>query len=423
MTEHTYRGPCRGKRGYAEPLSSRERYRTTFRHEEPDRVPLFMNAPQFYFVDDRVQWRDQFERADGLLAMGQDPMIDIWLPDPVCDPEVEIRSWRTIPEEGGEPLMFKEYHTPAGVLRQVVRETSDWCSPLHTPWQPTTFGIEKRTHYGMDLFDDWAISRRTEPWVKGPEDVEKLQYILKLPSGHLLDEWRQDALRAKKFAQERGLLLMVRRTIVGDAFLWLCNGSDFMCAMIESPDYVREFLAVFQAWSLQLIELALDIGVDVIQRRGWYENPDFWGPTHFATYLAPLIEEETQLVHQADTLHCYLLTEGHGHYLDTLSNMSVDILWGIDPVMGQVNLSEIKARLGGTKTLLGGVNSEVTLTQGTEEDIRKSTREVIATLAPGGGFVLSPIGGIWPGIPWRNVEVFFDEWKKWRTYPIREVGS
>lgn len=73
------------------------------------------------------------------------------------------------------PLGFlceREYHTPAGVLRQVVRETPDWCSPLHTPWQPTTFGIEKRTHYGIDLFDDWGISRRTEPWVKGPADVD-----------------------------------------------------------------------------------------------------------------------------------------------------------------------------------------------------------------------------------------------------------
>jgi len=402
-------------------LNSRERYLTAFGHEEPDRVPVFMNAQQFYFVDDRIQWRDQFERAECLLEMGQDPMIDIWLPDPACDPSVEIRSGRTVPE-GGEPLIYKEYHTPAGVLRQVIRETPDWCSPLHTPWQPTTFGIENRTHFGIDLFDDWAISRRTEPWVKGPVDVEKVPYILKLPSGHLLDEWRQDALRAKTFAEDRGLLSMVRRTIVGDAFLWLCDGPDFMCSMIESPEYVREFLDVFQEWSLQLVELALDIGVDVIQRRGWYENPDFWGPRCFATYLAPLIEEETRLVHQADTLHCHLLTEGHGHYLDTLSELSVDILWGVDPVIGGVDLAEIKTRLGETKTLLGGVNSEVTLTQGSEEEIRRSTREAIAALATGGGFVLSPIAGIWPGLPWRNVEVFMDEWRKWCRYPVA-VGA
>ena len=408
---------ARGKSGM-NALSSRERYLTTFRHEEPDRVPIFMNTPQFFFADGRIQWRDQFERAECLLAMGHDPMIDIWLPDPVCDPAVEIRAWRTFPEDSRDPLIHKEYHTPAGVLRQVVRETPDWCSPSHTPWQPTTFGIEKRTQFGMDLFDDWAISRRTEPWVKGPEDIEKLQYILRLPSGYILDEWRQDALRAKKFAEEHGLLTMVRRTIVGDAFLWFCDGADFMCAMIESPEYVRDLLAVFQEWSLKLVELALDIGVDVIQRRGWYDSPDFWGPKHFTNYLAPLIEEETQLVHQADTLHAFLLMEGHEHYFDTLSEMSVDILWGVDPLMGGVDLAKIKARLGGTKTILGGVNSEVTLTQGTEEEIRKSTRDAIAALAPGGGFVLSPIGGIWPGIPWRSVEVMSEEWEKWGRYPM-----
>lgn len=418
MVEQTMAGRSRGQGGWAASLSSRERYLTTFRHEEPDRVPIFMNVQQIFFVDQQIQWWNQFERAECLLAMGQDPMIDIWLPDPVCDPRVEIRSWRTVPSDGGEPLIHKEYHTPAGVLRQVVRETPDWCSPRHTLWVPTTLGTDQRNQYGMELFDDWAISRRMEPWVKGPEDVEKLPYILKLPSGHVLDEWRQDALRAKKFAEERGLLTMVRRTIVGDAFLWLCDATEFMYAMIEFPDYVREFLSVFQEWSLKLVELVLDIGVDVVQRRGWYENPDFWGPTHFTTYLVPLIEEETQLVHQADALHCYLLMEGHGHYLDALSDMSLDILWGVDPLMGGVDLAEIKARLGGTKTILGGVNSEITLTRGTEEEIRQSTRDAIATLAPGGGFVLSPIGGIWREIPWRSVEVFNDEWSKRGAYPI-----
>ena len=67
---------------------------------------------------------------------------------------------------------------------------------------------------------------------------------------------------------------------------------------------------------------------------------------------------------------------------------------------------------------LGADGSLVTLTQGTEEDIRKSTREAIAALAPGGGFVLSPIGGIWSGIPWRSVEVMSDEWEKWGRYPM-----
>ena len=61
MAERAFAALHSDKGGYAKPLNSRDRYLTTFRHEEPDRVPIFMNTSQFYFVDDRIRWRDQFE--------------------------------------------------------------------------------------------------------------------------------------------------------------------------------------------------------------------------------------------------------------------------------------------------------------------------------------------------------------------------
>ena len=73
------------------------------------------------------------------------------------------------------------------MLRQTVRETEDWCNWGHHLWQPTTLGTEKRNHYGLDLFDDWNVSRRLEPWVKGPGDLEKLRYIIRPVEGHVLD--------------------------------------------------------------------------------------------------------------------------------------------------------------------------------------------------------------------------------------------
>lgn len=74
-----------------------------------------------------------------------------------------MKTWREM--AGAEPPLIEEYHTPPGVLRQAVRETPDWCSALHTHWVPTTFGVERRNHFNMDLFDDWAVSRRIEPYM------------------------------------------------------------------------------------------------------------------------------------------------------------------------------------------------------------------------------------------------------------------
>ena len=72
-------------------LTSRERYLTTFQHKEPDRVPIFLDILPLAFYTPEVKWYNQFERAEVLLALGCDPMINIWLPTPVPHPDVKIR--------------------------------------------------------------------------------------------------------------------------------------------------------------------------------------------------------------------------------------------------------------------------------------------------------------------------------------------
>ena len=385
-------------------ISSRERYLTAFGHQEPDRVPILLNIRPIYFVNKRVQWLNQFERAEVLQDLGCDPTINIWLPDPVPHPDVQIKTWREYRKGDPCPYITKEYHTPAGVLRQVVRETADWVSSGHAYWVRRTLGPDGKLTYGMDLFDDWGISRRTEPWIKGPEDIEKLRYIMQMPSGYVLDEWRMDAVRAKEYAERHGLLTVARRTIAYDAALWFCDMTWFMLQLHDDPGFVEEFLDIFRQFALKQEELMLDVGVDVFQYRGWYEAPDLCGPRHFKRFIVPIIQEEAKMAHEADTLFCYLLTKGHTEYVDVLENMDVDIHWGIDPVLGGADMELLKERLGMKTTLLGGVNSEVTLIQGTPEEVAEATRQAISICAPGGGFVLAPIGGVWPEVPWKNVE-------------------
>ena len=149
-------------------------------------------------------------------------------------------------DETPEPILTKEYHTPAGVLRQSVRETEDWCSPLHTPWIPTTLGVEAPGLFGMDLFDDWCVSRRLEPWVKGPDDLDKLRYLIRLPDGLILDEWKMDTERAMDFARKHDVLTVARRTIVGDAFQWFCDIPWFLLQLHDDRGFVELVEALHQ---------------------------------------------------------------------------------------------------------------------------------------------------------------------------------
>ena len=392
-------------------MSSRERMLAALKQEGPDHVPFSPYVGQGPILEPPFYWRNPLERADRLLEIGLDPVINIWMPDVCIAGEVEVKTWRE--RKGDETILTKEFHTPAGVLRQTVHETEDWCTWPHGPWIPTTWGAEILNSYGMHLFDDWNISRQIEPWVKGREDLEKLRYVIGTPEGYVLDEWRMDAERAMEWARKYDLLTVARRTIVGDAFLWFCDGSWFMEQLFDDPQFVREFLDIFQQWSLELVDLVLEVGVDIVQYRGWYETPTFWGPKFWQEYLEPIIRAQGERVHQGGKLFSYLLTEGHGAYAQLLKESNIDVFEGLDPL--QLHGGDLKSvfdHLGQTKSFWGGVNADITLQSEDPQQIDKAVKEAVEILGANGGLILSAL--FFASHPRNALLAMIESWKKYR---------
>ena len=392
-------------------MTSRERMLAALRCEQPDYIPISPYINQGPWRLEPLYWRDQFERAEVMLEMGLDPTIDIWLPDPQPHPEVEINTWRE--KRDDRIYLTKEYHTPAGVLRQTVHETDDWCDPEHAPWQRTIFGGEDRDGFGMHLFDDHNVSRRTEPWVKGPEDLDKLRYLIRPLAGYELDEWRMDVERALDFARKQHLMTYVRRSIVGDAFQWFCDIPWFLIQLYDDPEFVREFLDIFHRWQLASLDEVLQFDVDCVQYRGWYEIPTYWGPRGFEKFLVPIIEEQTQKVHDAGSLVAFLLPEGAGIYADILAKMSFDCLYYLDPLMLHAgDLDNLFDAIGDRKSFWGGVNAEITLLSEDPGHIDAAVKEAIETLAKNGGLILG--AGLFSAISNQSVLYMIDSWRKYK---------
>ncbi len=389
-------------------MTSRERMMAAIRREEVDHIPCSPYISQGPWYEKPLFWRNQFERAERMLELGMDPTIDIWIPVPRPDATVQIKSWRE--KKDGQVLLTKEYHTPAGVLKQVVTETDDWSRARHGLWQPSTFGNGLRDGFAMHLFDDYNVSRHVEPWVKGREDLEKLKYLMRLPTGNKLDEWRMDAERAMEFAGKHELMTLSRRTIVGDAHQWFCDIPWFLMQFYEDPEFVRDFLAIFQDWATQIVNLVLDVGVDVVQYRGWYEIPTFWGPNFWKEYIFPCIEEQAAQAHQAGKLFSYLLPEGQGAYADVLRETSIDIVQGIDPrMLHGGTMKDIFDKLGDKKAFWGGVNAEVTLESQDYDRIEKEVREAIEFLGGNNGLILSSF--IFQEVPLQGTLHMIEAWK------------
>ena len=123
------------------------------------------------------------------------------------------------------------------------------------------------------------------------------------------------------------------------------------------------------------------------------------------------------MAHQAGAKFGYIMTTGTMPLLDILLESDIDVLIGVDPVQGRdTDLQELKRRLNGKISIWGGLNGFVTVEMGSKEEIRGAVRDAIDILAPGGGFILSPVDNIRDTTEevWKNVEFMIQVWKELR---------
>jgi hypothetical protein len=381
-------------------LTSKERLLKAINLEEPDHVPLNIT-----FIGDWVEkvWKSTIESQIEILYLGLDPILYLsppWHHHP--DVKVNLEK-RNLPTEK-YPILIKTYDTPEGGLRQVVVKTPDWPHGDNIP-----------------LFSDHAIpaSRTKERLIKNYSDLKKLQYLLQGPSSDQVRLFRQKAKKMEEYANEKGIMLIGDGGYGGDAAIWICGFEKILTAAHREPEFLHELLGTIHQWDLMRTRELLNVGVDLIRRRGYYESPPFWSPELFKRYLEPLIREEIEIVHQAHLKFHYIIETGIAQLLPILSELDIDLLDGMDPIANPIDLDVVRKAFANT-CIRGGMSEAVTLSQGTTEEIRKEVKRSIEKLAPGGGFIFGTIYSILTKETWeRKVPILIKSWNKYREYPIR----
>lgn len=402
-------------------MSSKERIIAAIKNEEVDYIPLgqlfhstIMGTPK------DKQWKDQFERAKVMKELGIDPTIDIWMPAPEAPPEIPVRKWMEDDPDSSNKLLCASYETPSGTLTtKVIRTDEDWYEPTHYKFLPQWDGHAHRRideYDRIDMMDDYFTRRFKVPLVRGEQDLDAFEHLLKAPSGGYRDLWIKQAKEAKKMADQLGLATQARRVAVGDWFMWVCWIEDFCVEMVGNPEYVNRFYDIVHNYNKEIVDMVIDADVaDIIQYRGWYDTPDYWGTKRYSEILEPRISELGKKIHDADKLFCVLLTEGYTLYKDILSRMDADVYLGLEPLAARKSedLAAVKKALGDKHCIWGGVNACVTVGMGTDEEIDKEVKSAIDTLGPK-GFILNAAMYIYDDdATWDRFMVMIDSWKKY----------
>lgn len=96
--------------------------------------------------------------------------------------------------------------------------------------------------------------------------------------------------------------------------------------------------------------------------------------------------------------------------VDRLIDIGVDVLNPVQPEC--VDPALLKRKYGDRLSFWGCVGTQTVMPFGTADDVRRTVRELAATVGKGGGLVLAPTHVLEPEVPWENVEAFVDECRK-----------
>jgi uroporphyrinogen decarboxylase len=261
------------------------------------------------------------------------------------------------------------------VVRTEVRQTEDWRWGDHVPF-----------------LDDYLSPRSKKYLVTTPEDIEALYYLLVPLTNAEIAAFQAEAQPILDLARRHNLLVTGGWGVGADMFGWLYGLQNMMYAIYDQPELIHEMLAIITEWNRQRMAVILDAGIDLYIKRAWYENCDFWTPRTFREFLLPILKTEVDLAHQKGARFGYIITSNVMPLLEIFAEAGVDVLIGVDPQAW--DLVEAKQKLGGKVALWGGVNGHLTVEQGSAEEVRAEVRTAMETLAPGGGFILSPVDNV-----------------------------
>ena len=383
--------------GKTSSMTSRERVLAAMKRQPVDYVPCSTPVNPLFEVQRRGRpwnfpWAMPGDGTEYLAsALGTDPVVGVWWLEGIYpDARVATRVWLD-----GE-ILHKAYETPSGVLRSAITLNDLW-----------PFGRD------IPFFHDFVAHYR-EHWLKTEADLECLKHVMLPPRtpGQIA------GMRSRFEGQMRlanRLQLPTMATIgaglTGALYMF---GAERLCLLtVDDPGLVDAYLEIEHRWNLRMIELAVDWGVDIIRRNGFYESGDFFSPAALQRFLGKRLRKEVETVHQGGRPIAYTMYSGIMPMLDYLAGIGFDCIAHLDIAFDQVDLGQINAKLGEAKSFWTGPSNTFHMYSKDPEVVRKAVRDVFAVFGKV-GLVLGAASSVHPMMPWANTLAMLDEWRTLR---------
>lgn len=379
--------------------TSRERMLAALRRQPVDYVPC---CPWFNPLSEhqRVGKRFQFpwgpsdrERCEyAVRELGVDAIVAVGVGGYEHGPGVSSRVWF---EDG---YIHKVYETPAGQVSSTVRYDDRWPHGLDIPF-----------------YTDFNPGHASKFWIESEQDLECFSHILRpMQSEGAIERQRFAADEARRrIAEPLGLATYASCGLGLTGALHVFGPTNVCLLAAEKPEWLHRYLELDHRVNLRTIELALDLGVDILGRNGFYETCDFYSPRMLEGFLYDRLQAETRLIHEGGAVETYTVNTGVMPMADYLRRLDVDCLLSVDIAFHDMDLPRFHEAMEGSKSYWTGPSSSYQLQEKDPEVTRQAVRTCLEVFGKT-GFILSPAPSAHSIMPWENTLAMVDEWKRLR---------
>lgn len=349
-------------------MTPRERFRTAVQNQVPDRIPVCPWLTSAFFSD--------YYGVDHLTWYG--------------DQELQLKAMLEFYTRYPDMQYFPGFRASAGSSA----EASGMGCVIETP--------PGQSPHALPVIED--ITR----------DVKKLKVADPYQDGRLPGILEKFAWLAERLPEEGFQVTAGFLHAPFDVASLVHNLEDLMLDLLDHPQEVHEMMGIITQsciaylraqWdvvggTLEHVMIADDVG-GMLSPQQWWE---FSG--HYIKQVLDAAPDGVLTV-----VHNCLQTD---HILEMYPDTGADALQ-MDP---EIDLADVKRRIGGQMALIGNLHQLKTLEHGTPEEVEEECREMILKGASGGGYILSASGCLSRETPLDNLDAMVTAAEKYGTYPL-----
>jgi len=235
-----------------------------------------------------------------------------------------------------------------------------------------------------------------------------------------------DDIDFSQFSEVRDIMPKNMKAIclmeTGHTVSWYLMGLEtYMLTLKHDPELYRKVMDKVCGLTYLALDKGLsqeDIGAVVLLDDLGYKTGPMVNPACYREYLFPWFKKLNDLC-RSKGVPCILHSCGdQSRLIEDFVEVGFKGLHPIMPSAAVMRIDDVRKQVDGRLCLIGNIDLEYTLTQGSRDEVEALVKARIKTIAPGGGYILSSGNSIPAYVRVENYVAMIEACFKYGRYPI-----